>query len=226
MLDAIENIATRIKAEATSPTGILKLIAPHGFSELCLCPILSKFLNQYPEISLSLLAEDYPTEAEVISMDAIIHISKSHRTGIKQFLIAKFHFRMFASRTYLKKHGMPSSVSDLEQHQLISFGHPKKHPMTHLNWHLTTGMPPGEVRTPYISVNLSSVRPFLAEDHLGITSLPRELIDPKTSNLVEVLPDVKGPEVEIYLSYLERVADLKKIDALREFLLDNFAHMR
>lgn len=226
MVEAIENASIQIQAEETSPTGTLKLLAPMGFTELCIFPILSTFLSQYPDISLSLIAEDDPTESEILSMDAMVHASKSNRPGIKQYLIANFNFKMFASKTYLAKNGTPSSVSDLENHKLISLGHPKGHPMMHLNWHLTTGMPSGEVRKPYIAVNLSSARPFLAENHLGITSLPRELVDPKKSNLIEVLPDVEGPKIEMYLSYLERVGSLKRIEVLREFLLDTFAHMR
>ncbi|MEN8236769.1 MAG: LysR family transcriptional regulator [Pseudomonadota bacterium] len=226
MVEAIENACIQIQSEKTSPVGVLKLIAPMGFSELCLFPVLSKFLSQYPGISLSLMADDDPTEAEISSMDAMIHASKSNRPGIKQYLIANFHFKMFASQTYLEKNGTPTSVSELDQHKLISLGHPKGHPMIHLNWHLTTGMPSGEIRKPYIAVNLSSARPFLAENHFGITSLPRELVDPKQSNLVEVLPDVKGPKIEMYLSYLKRVESLKRVEVLREFLLDTFAHMR
>ncbi len=226
IVEAIDNISVRMQAEEGTPTGRLKLLVPIGFTELCLFPVLSKFLGQFPDMSLSLLAEDNPSESEVLSMEAMIHAGKSNRPGVKQYLIANFHFKMFATPTYLEKYGTPTSLSDLNQHRLISLGHPQGHPLMHLNWHLAAGMPAGEIRQPYIDINLSSARPFLAENHLGITSLPRELVDPKTSNLIEVLPDVEGPKIEMYLSYLERVSLLKRVEVLRDFLLDTFAHMR
>ena len=56
-----------------------------------------------------------------------------------------------------------------------------------------------------------------ASSGLGIAALPFYLIE-ESSDLVEILKDIKGPYFEAYFVYREELRNSKRIQVLRDFL--------
>jgi len=57
---------------------------------------------------------------------------------------------------------------------------------------------------------------------LGIAALP-DYMSREAGNLVEVLPEIKGPSIDVYFVYPEELRKNKRIGVLRDFLVDKLA---
>jgi DNA-binding transcriptional LysR family regulator len=60
---------------------------------------------------------------------------------------------------------------------------------------------------------------------LGIASLP-EYMTRGTRELVPVLPEVQGPQFDMYLVYPEELRNSKRIGVFRDFIVRKIAEMR
>jgi DNA-binding transcriptional LysR family regulator len=53
---------------------------------------------------------------------------------------------------------------------------------------------------------------------LGIAALP-EYMSREGRNLIEILPEVRGPSLDVYFVYPEELRNAKRIVVLRDFLV-------
>lgn len=138
-----------------------------------------------------------------------------------QAYLMTFHLKLYASKEYLDKFGIPKSPSDLDRHQLLAYGDLQTpHPFGQANWHLTLGQKKGFVRHPHIMLN-SAIGLFnFAVAGAGIVSLSEEHPFLNTSSLIEVLPSVESPTIDAYFIHSSRTRKIKRISLLKDFLLN------
>ena len=60
---------------------------------------------------------------------------------------------------------------------------------------------------------------------LGLAALPDYMI-PDDVNLIKVLPDLDGPEIQAYFVYPEELRHSKRIAVFRDFLLQKIAESK
>ena len=126
-----------------------------------------------------------------------------------------------ASPDYLKKHGVPQRAEDLDAHRLVLFGeyHP---PVADINWLAEAGRRPGNPRRATLEVNSTQAVLLAIRSGLGIGVLP-DFMTPEISDLVRVLPELKGPKVEVFFVYPEELRNSKRVAVFRDFLLTRLA---
>jgi DNA-binding transcriptional LysR family regulator len=217
MQGVVERAKNKIDEEYSVAKGQLTVDAVVGFSYLYLYPELHRFLKKYPEIQLCLNACDTIPILENGYTDVFIHPYIENQPHLIQHFLKSYHLKLYASSKYLEQHGEIKTLDDLNNHRLISFGAPS-YPYDASNWLLRVGMPEGEIRTPYAQLNATQGRFELAKQGVGIVSLPQEHPGIGKSGLVEVLPEIEGPTLEIFVIYSEEIKDVKKIQVFEEFL--------
>jgi DNA-binding transcriptional LysR family regulator len=129
------------------------------------------------------------------------------------------HFHLYASPSYLVKHGKPSSINDLKNHRIVTFGLPVPTHLSELNWLETVGgdFDSGQ-RIATLQINdLLSIRRAV-ETGVGIAMLPDYLIE-KDSGLVQLLPETEVPSFDTYFAYPEAMKDQAKLHAFRDFVI-------
>ena len=127
-------------------------------------------------------------------------------------------YHVFASQEYLDEHGTPNAPEDLDQHRLIVYGDDVQAPVQNINWLLTKGRSEDDPREPALQVNSVYGIYRAVCSGLGIAALPHYLIEAPL-NLVDVLPQISGPSIDVYFVYPEEVRHSKRIEVLRDFLL-------
>ena len=131
-------------------------------------------------------------------------------------------YHVYAAPGYLKEKGMPTTAEDLDNHQLVVYGEDAKPPIDNLNWLLEAGVKDAKPRKPVLRVN-SIYGIFRAvQSGLGIAALP-DYMSREAGNLVEVLPEIEGPSIDVYFVYPEELRKNKRIGVLRDFLVDKLA---
>jgi DNA-binding transcriptional LysR family regulator len=204
------------------PKGPLKVTTTVAFGSAWLTPRVREFLELYPEIELSFIVDDSELDLSMREADVAIRMSPPRQPDLVQRHLMRIRHFIFASRDYLKKHGTPQKPEDLDKHRIVIYGGDARPPVPNVNWLLESGSRVGYERRPILTVNNLYAIGQAVESGLGIAALP-DFMERETSDLVRILPEMQGPEVEAYFVYPEELRTSKRIAVFRDFLLRKVA---
>lgn len=115
----------QVRDLAGVPRGLLRVTAPVAFARQQLVPRLANFLRDYPEVRLELDLSDRLSSMATEGFDlAIRHTAAPPDTHVAWILCAT-HSVLVASRSYLRKHGIPATPGDLVTHNCLHY--PRAH---------------------------------------------------------------------------------------------------
>ena len=218
MMHNISRAETTLLEMEKAPKGSLTVGSSVGILSKLFFSDAKAFLESYPELRLTIFLSDNPPDfsAGEIEVGIFPYISDKDHFLVQEYLMS-IHMKLFASPEYLEKFGVPQTAKDLDHHRLIAYGtHP--HPYIDLNWHLTKGCHEGVVRRPYIQVNLGEKIGMLVRQGVGIGTLAPLASHENTNNpreqLIQVLPDLKGPQIDFYYIYPKHLEGSLRIKAL------------
>lgn len=210
----LEGIRTSLTEGEAAPEGLLKIATPSGWISNIVVFLLEEFLEENPAVRVSVKSDDvFPDfnrgEADV----ALLPFQPTDKELVSEKLTS-LNLGLFASAKYLRKHGVPKSVEDLKDHQMIANSE-KASLIKELDWHLELGMPKGEKHTPYITINNLY---YAAEAGYGIATLAKENALLRTGKLIEILPEVKGPQIDSYCVYPKRLEKSIRVKAFIKYI--------
>ena len=205
------------------PAGRLKVTTTVGFGSMWLAPRLQEFLETYPEVSISLLLDDSDLDLAMREADVAIRMHPPKQPDLVQRHLMTIQWHICASPEYLKQYGVPQRAEDLDAHRLVLFGdyHP---PVGDINWLAETGRRPGNPRRALLEVNSTHAVLLAIRSGLGIGALPDfAMVD--NTDLVRILPDLKGPKIDVFFVYPEELRNSKRVAVFRDFLLARLAEL-
>ncbi len=212
----------RIGESRERPQGPLKITTTVAFGSIWLTSRIKDFVGLYPDIEVSLVLADSELDLSMREADAAIRMTPPRQPDLIQRHLMTMYYHVYAAPGYLKEKGMPKTAEDLDNHQLVVYGVDAKPPIDNLNWLLEIGVKDGGPRKPVLRVN-SIYGIFRAvQSGLGIAALP-DYMSREAGNLVEVLPEIEGPSIDVYFVYPEELRKNKRIGVLRDFLVDKLA---
>ena len=200
------------------PDGLLKVTANVGLGAHWLTPRLGEFLEQYPDIELQVILTDDELDLAMREADVAIRLREPVQGDLIRRKLFTVHFHAFASPDYLKRHGQPRNVAELDQHRLLTFGGDIPGYLKNLNWHLVAGRDPKEPRTSIMMVNNLTSLLRAVQSGIGIAVLPDYLID-ATSGISQVLASESMPELECYFVFAESLKGVARVQAFRDFIV-------
>lgn len=210
-------VENQIREESSGHLMPLKLTATTGFGSFWIAPKLKKFSEQYPEIKLSFILSDEIVDLAVNESDIMIFHEKVNDSNLicEPFLTKKF--KIYSSREYLFKNGVPLNLQDMKNHKIITFGEDVNlMPALDSNWLIKSAGGEHPIK-PYMKINNLFAILKAVESGMGIALLPEYIIK-KSKNLVEILPDSGSPEFTFYLTYFTTMKDSARVRAICDFL--------
>ena len=207
------------------PKGVLKITTTVAFGSTWLAPRMSEFIEVYPEIEVHLLLTDGELDLSMREADVAIRLTPPRQADLIQRLLLTVHMHIYAAPNYIKRAGMPSSPADLDRHKLIVYGDDMRPPVPDVNWLLRVGCDGGALRRPSMTVNNSYAVMRAVQSGAGLGALP-EFMAQDVSDLVRVLPDLAGPQIDSYFVYPEELRATERIKVFRDFLLRQVAQSR
>ncbi|MEE8352222.1 MAG: LysR family transcriptional regulator [Rhodospirillales bacterium] len=211
----------RIIDNKDSPQGPLKITTTVAFGSIWLTSRIKEFVELYPDIEVSLVLADNELDLSMREADAAIRLAPPSQPDLIQRHLMTMRYHVYAAPEYLKGREMPRKPEDLDYHDLIVYGEDAKPPIENLNWLLDAGAKSGP-RKPVLRVN-SIYGIFRAvQSGLGIGALP-DYMSRQSRNLVEVLPELRGPSIDVFFVYPEEQRNTKRIGVLRDFLVRKMA---
>jgi DNA-binding transcriptional LysR family regulator len=221
----LARVQTQMAENKERPQGALKISSTVAFGSVFLASRMKEFVNRYPEIDVSLVLADTELDLSMRQADVAIRLTPPTQPDLVQRHLLALKYRVYAAPEYLQQNGMPKSSRDLDKHRIVVYGDDARPPVANLNWLLTEGAKAGTTRKPVLRVN--SIYGILraVQSGLGLGALP-EYMGREIGNLVEVLPELQGPELNMYFVYPEELRDSARIVAFRDFIVEKLAPMR
>src|SRR6478736_3123227 len=96
------------------PARRLKITSTTGFGSTWLAPRLSRFLQIYPDVSVTLLLDDSDLDLAMREADVAIRMHPPRQPDLIQRHLASFGWRVCGAPAYLKTAGMPQRAEDLD----------------------------------------------------------------------------------------------------------------
>ncbi|AUT71227.1 LysR family transcriptional regulator [Paraburkholderia hospita] len=102
------------------PRGLLRISSTVGFGRNVVAPLLSRFSERYPDIAVDLLLDDRTADFAAEQIDVAFRDGCIEDSSIIAKRLIPMQKVLCASPAYVEKHGLPSTVEELEQHNCIS----------------------------------------------------------------------------------------------------------
>jgi DNA-binding transcriptional LysR family regulator len=120
ILGEIEDAERAVSSLQEVPRGLLRVTAP--VNAAFLGPIVSDFLERYPEVRVELLCTGRSVDLVEERFDLGIRAGMLADSTLIARSLGTVRWFLVASPAYLKKHGRPRSPEDLKEHDCLFFG--------------------------------------------------------------------------------------------------------
>ena len=209
---------TRLMDARAKPSGPLRVTTTVGLGTIWLTPRLREFIELYPDIRLTVLLADEELDLSAREADVAIRLRRPVQPDLVQRKLFTVHHHIYAAPAYIKAHGFPRTLEELDAHRILSFG-PAPSYLANVNWLITVGRPAGNPREPILTVNNVYGLRRAVEAGIGLASLPDYIVGPD-SPLVQVdIRDVELPYFDTYLVYPQELRNSKRVRVFRDFIV-------
>lgn len=219
----LEAASARIRDSEEEVFGELRVTTTTGFGTLWLAPRLPKLYEQYPDLKIDLMLEERVLDLPMREADVAIRMKEPSQADLIRKRLMSVRMRLYASKSYVAKHGTPQTLPEMSKHRLIcqSLNSIQVAAGATLLQHLMTyNIPNTFTVNNYFGVLQGIV------NNIGIGVLPDYITD-DFPDLVRVLPDLESGEVPVFLAYPEELRQSKRISAFRDFVQEEiFTHRR
>ena len=218
VLMKLETVKNRLTETKDRPSGPLRVTTTVGLGAGWLTERVPEFLELYPDIQLQLILANEELDLTMRHADCAIRMRQPQQPDLIQRRIFTVHFHIFAAPSYIEKHGTPSSLADLDNHRIVSFGEPVPSQISDVNWLETAGRSDGSKRSAVLLINDILSMKRAVQRGAGIAILPDYLVD-KDSGLVQILPETEVPSFDTYFCYPDAMKNQVKLQVFRDFLI-------
>jgi DNA-binding transcriptional LysR family regulator len=218
ILTKLSTAETLLADTTTKPSGDLRVTAPLGLGTVWVPQRLREFLDTYPDIRVELVLSDEQIDISMRAADVAIWTSEPSQPDLIRRPLFNMNIHAYASTAYIKKHGAPQSLDELDKHRIVSYsGTPQAH-LSAIRWLEIAGRDGKSPRTPAFQANSVLAMKYAIRSGLGVGLIPDYLTEEGT-DLVPVLRDVELPNMQIYFCYPEELKTAKKVQVFRDFLV-------
>ena len=117
----VEDASADMTERRGTLSGPMRISAPVTFGRMHLGPALYPFLAQHPAIELTLEFDDRRVDAAADGFDAVVRHGPLLDSRLVAWKLAPSRRVLVASPAYLKRHGTPGNVQQLQDHRGIFY---------------------------------------------------------------------------------------------------------
>lgn len=211
-LDAAERAITNLQ---TKPQGKIKLTAPVAYGEKQILPLVNNFIKQYGDVEVSAYLSNRQVDIVEDGYDLAIRLGKLSDSTMMAKKLGKRTNYVCASPSYLDKHGIPHSISELNKHSCL-LG-------TNDYWHFRESGREKSIRvTGRLRYNNGYSLTDAALKGVGIVQLPDYYVEQyiESGELVTLLDNYRAPDEGIWAVYPQNRHLSPKIRLLVDYLAE------
>ncbi len=215
-LEELRSAEQVLEGMLEAPTGVLKLSLPIGLEDRA-AQVLQAYAERYPKVRI--IADVSNTHVDLVreGYDLALRAGLLADSTLVARKLVDSQIALWASRSYVERHGEPKSLDDLAAHRVLLFG-----PSLDVTWEFAG--PDGNERVKVsgvLAANTFSLLVAAASDGRGIAALPRQAS--RAPSLVRVLPKYCMPAPALYVVYPSANYLSPKVRTFIEVCVENMA---
>ncbi len=192
-----------LSGEYCVPRGELAVTTPWGIGHTHLLPLVVKFLEDYPDISLRLMFTDRLVNMVDSNIDIAIRIGGLPDSSMIATRIGSIRVVVCGSPSYFEAHGRPKRATDLERHDCITVDDFA----SHTAWKFVEGNRERSVKIrSRLCVNTSEAGVLAAIDGAGLARVMSYKMDTamRAGKLAVVLEDCEPEPLPVHVIHTPR----------------------
>ena len=227
LLRDFKTLESDLQERQNEPTGSIRLVATMGFGRLWLGPALAEFRALHPGLEMQLQLTEQLPDLATQGFDGAVWLWSVHGRRASEWVsrrLARNQRVLVAAPSYLKRHGMPKSPGELEQHAcLVVRENDQRFDLWRLHRGKEKNAAPIRVQGPLSSNSGELVRDWCLAGH-GIMLRSLWDIAPHihSGQLSRVLPDHAMHDADIHWLAPYRAQTPRRIRLLIDFLVERF----
>jgi DNA-binding transcriptional LysR family regulator len=222
ILDDLQEANAAASAATATPRGKLRINAPLTFGNLHLAPLWGEFLKLHPQVELDITLTDRVVDLIDEGFDLAVRIARLQGSTLVSRRLASDRIVLCASPGYLRAAPPIRRIEDLADHSAIAYSWWSGGDV----WTFEgPGGAPASVTThACLRANSGDTCRAAALADQGIIFQPAFLVGPdlQAGRLVEILPQFRGPALDIHAVYPGRRHVPGKVRAMIDFLVEAF----
>jgi molybdate transport repressor ModE-like protein len=118
---SVEAFQRQLLSEGKDLAGTLRVTCPEGMASRLLAPVIEAFRVKYPELRVDLIMTDRRLDLSKGEAEVALRMHQPGDDSLIARRIANSPWAIFASRSYIERHGRPQRWEDLDRHAIIEF---------------------------------------------------------------------------------------------------------
>jgi len=212
VLHRLEAADARVQSRTAEPEGLLRVTMPTAFGRVCIVPHLTQLLRRYPKLRFELDLSDRYVDLFESGFDIAIRLAAPTQSGVDTEHVGRVRVHLCASPNYVKAFGLVSEPHEIAKYDCLAL----RTYAPRITWKLTwKGRALNLELTPRLVVSDVSALHRLVLNGAGVALLPAYLADADISagRLVDVLPGLGLPSLDIFVAYPHGRETLTKVAA-------------
>ncbi|MDE1195761.1 MAG: LysR family transcriptional regulator [Pseudomonas sp.] len=225
ILTQIEEVEQLVSSSRATPKGLIRVNASLGFGRRYIGPALAAFFARYPEVEIQLEISDHPLDLTAHGFDLGIRFGTLPDAAFHARKIASNRRLLCASPLYLEKHGVPTRLTDLQNHNCIFL---RQNETPYGVWSFTNGGKTQNIKVRgALGCNDGEVALNWALEGFGILlraewDIARYV---RSGRLRLVLEDQTPTRADVYAVYPQQLHLSARVRSLIDFLVERFKHI-
>ncbi len=223
MARRLDTAEARIRDSKEETFGELRVTTTTGFGTLWLAPRLPALYAKHPDLKIDLMLEERVLDLPMREADVAIRMKEPSQADLIRRRLMSVRMRLYASPRYLQENGRPERMSDIAKHRLIC--------QSPSSFQVAAGASLVQELLEHDVASLLTVNNYYGVlqavlNNLGIGVLP-DYVTEDFPDIERVLPEIESNEVPVFLAYPEELRNSKRIEAFRDFVMEEIiAHRK
>jgi LysR family transcriptional regulator for bpeEF and oprC len=223
ILGEVEETESSFRDVASGPKGRLRIDVPSVIARLILIPRLCEFHSRYPEVELVIGMGDRPVDLVQEAVDCVIRGGELQDSTLVARRIGTLGFATCAAPAYLERHGAPTSLAELGNHQAVNYF--SSLTGRSVDWDFVVdGVPTAVKMSGMVSVNDAEAYVACGLQGFGLIQPARFMVMPhlESGALQEVLPQFSPSPMPVWAAYMQNRHLSSKVRAFVDWVTELF----
>lgn len=221
LLADADELQTLFQSSPSALQGRLRVDMPNMLARNVVIPQLPHFLAAHPLLDIEISATDRRVDLVHEGFDCVVRVGTLADSGLVARPLGHFKQINVASPAYLRRHGTPQTLADLQHHRLVHYTPVLGAPQ--IGWEFHDGeRPRAQAMGGVVTVNNTEAYQAACLAGLGLIQVPelgvRALI--AQGLLLEVLPQWVAQPLPVSLVYPHRRNLTKRVQAMMDWLTE------
>ena len=206
----------RIKDSKDEVFGELKVTTTTGFGTLWLAPRLGRLYEKYPNLQINLMLEERVLDLSMRDADVAIRMKEPSQADLIRRKLMQIQIKFFAHKNYISENGIPVNAKELNKHRLICHSPESPQVNAGAKW-IENFISKNNTSVMFVNNYFGILQSVLHS--FGIGALPDYVVG-DMKDLIPILPDNSSEPVPVFLAYPQELRNSKRVNAFRDFVLE------